>query len=196
LQKKLEVTSQAENRRGNVHFCTCPRQAVARQDGASATLVTPPADSIPELLDSRAAAKRSSYCVAVIDDDPSTRLVITDVLEAEGYQCLAWGSADGGIEKIEQLRPDALILDIALGSEKTGWLLLDQLCQNPNTAVFPVIICSAISFSAHQRQELFVERRLGYVEKPFNLDDLLETVADAVGRTDCSLLDGPSTSRP
>jgi CheY-like chemotaxis protein len=134
--------------------------------------------------------------VAVIDDDPSTRLVISDVLEAEGYRCLAWGSADGGIEKIEQLRPDALILDMALGSDTSGWLLLDQLCQNPNTARFPVIICSAISFSTDQRHELFVKRRLGYVEKPFNLDDLLESVANAVGRTDSGRLDEPSTSRP
>jgi len=90
--------------------------------------------------------------VVVVEDDDAIKVLIQDILEEEGYVCLAESSANAGLELVERVQPDVLILDIVLGGTASGWRLLEQLGRNPFTAAVSTIVCSADAhaLSAHE----------------------------------------------
>ena len=114
--------------------------------------------------------------VAIVEDDDVIRLLIQDVLEDEGYACLADSSADTGMELVERHRPDLLILDIRFGDVASGWRLLDQLGRSPHTAGIPVILCTADARALESQRTALVERGIRCLAKPFDVADLLGLV--------------------
>ncbi|HEY3058944.1 MAG TPA: response regulator [Chloroflexota bacterium] len=124
--------------------------------------------------------KRGTARVAIVEDDEAIRLLIQDVLEDEGYVCLANSSADTGMDLVERHRPDVLILDIKFGSVASGWRLLDQLGRNPHTAGIAVILCTADSRALESQQAALVERGIRCLAKPFDVADLLRLVRESL----------------
>src|SRR4051794_34442289 len=118
--------------------------------------------------------------VAIVEDDDAIRLLIRDVLEDEGYVCLADSSADTGMDLIERYLPDLLILDIKFGSVASGWRLLDQLGRNPHTVGIPVILCTADAHALESQHRALVERGIRCLAKPFDVADLLGLVRDGL----------------
>lgn len=54
-------------------------------------------------------------CVLVVDDDPSFREAVGDLLSARGFEVVGYAQdEDAAMTAIEQLRPDAVLLDIRL----------------------------------------------------------------------------------
>jgi len=118
--------------------------------------------------------------VAIVEDDDAIRLLIRDVLEDEGYVCLADSSADTGMDLVERHLPDLLILDIKFGGVASGWRLLDQLGRNPHTVGIPVILCTADAHALESHHTALVERGIRCLAKPFDVADLLGLVRDGL----------------
>jgi two-component system, cell cycle response regulator DivK len=80
--------------------------------------------------------------VLVVDDDADTRLIYSEYLRAHGW--LAFTAADGRIalDKIEELRPDAIMLDLAM-PRVDGWTVLKRLRESSWTADVPVVVVTA-----------------------------------------------------
>jgi CheY-like chemotaxis protein len=115
--------------------------------------------------------------IAVVDDDASYRELMTDVFGGEGYRVAGCATTEEALALVARTRPDAVILDLWLGSRDAGWCLLERLRRDPRLDRVPILICTGDlpRLMAHSDQL----RRWGCASlaKPFDLADLLDGVA-------------------
>lgn len=127
-----------------------------------------------------ALADEGPHTVLVIDDDESMRLVITRMLEREGYRCL---TAAGAIEarvtlEAENVAVDAVLCDIQMPGESGLDLLRSLVADHPTLAVVMIT-----GLTDPETAALAVEIGAdGYLVKPFDRTELLIALATGVKR--------------
>jgi CheY-like chemotaxis protein len=127
--------------------------------------------------------------IAVIDDDPTFVELMQDLLAAgEGYEVVSCSNWVAGFEFVKRSQPDLIMLDLMLGREQTGWAVLELLRADPATAETPVIVCSAAVPALHsQSAPLNGHAGIAAVAKPFDVDDLLNTINRLLATRDRTL---------
>jgi len=108
-------------------------------------------------------------CVAIIEDDPSSRRTLRRVLRAGGFETLEFGTAEAYLAAPPEPSPFGLLLDINLGG-MSGLELLEHL--RAGGSKVPVIV---ITGRDDPRWEV-ESRRLGclaYLRKPCDAADIL-----------------------
>jgi CheY-like chemotaxis protein len=113
--------------------------------------------------------------VCVIDDDVDIRDVLSDVLTFEGYDVLV---ASDGEEALKRLRGHesscALILLDLMMTRMNGWEFRRKQAEYPALESVPVMLLTGAGGAAKAAADL---QTAGVLEKPIELDVLLETVA-------------------
>jgi DNA-binding NtrC family response regulator len=113
--------------------------------------------------------------VLVVDDDSAMREMVASLLEDQGIQACAAGSAAQAIERLSELDCDVVLSDIRMPG-KTGIDLLGQIRElRPNT---PVVLMTAFG-SIDSAVEAMQAGAFDYVTKPFKRDALLVTLERA-----------------
>jgi two-component system, NtrC family, response regulator PilR len=116
------------------------------------------------------------YKILIIDDDLSMRELLEYMLSQEGYTVVCAQNGKDGIAMLENENYDLLLCDIRLGDITGLDVLRASKIKNPETVV--------IMISAYSSAETAVEAmNLGaydYVPKPFNTEELQETIAKAL----------------
>jgi CheY-like chemotaxis protein len=89
------------------------------------------------------------HCILVVEDNQLNRELLRDWLEVEGYE--VWSAADlkACYEVFSKRLPDAVLLDINLGTEN-GLDLLTWMLQKPETRETPVIAVTAHALVTEQ----------------------------------------------
>lgn len=111
--------------------------------------------------------------VLIVDDDTGIREVIKIILDDEGYEVNELDNGHQVDSAIASWTPDVILLDVMLG-DMDGRDICRHLKSEKNTATIPIIIISA----THSRYTL-PEKSCsanGYLEKPFDIDDLIRKV--------------------
>lgn len=116
--------------------------------------------------------------ILVADDDLNMLAALTVRLEAEGFQVVRVQDAYQAIEQANRHRPDLLLLDINMPAGR-GFSVQERLA-NIDMAGTPVIYITGeqpgrIDKSAEAAGAFAV------VHKPFETEELLETVREALG---------------
>ena len=111
----------------------------------------------------------------VVDDDTSILDLLYEVLSPEGFTVETCISARQALHAMSARTPDLIILDIQLERPNAGVLVLLEMQERRELHDVPVIICST------SLQPLFPDctppsNVRAIVEKPFDIDDLLQTV--------------------
>jgi CheY-like chemotaxis protein len=119
-----------------------------------------------------------AWRVLAVDDDPVIQRLLQVNLEMEGYEVTLAGDGDEAIERVREVRPHLVLLDIMMPN-RDGWSVCEEMKSDPELKDIPVVFLSA------RAQDSDVERgrALGadnYVTKPFDPIDLLELVADLI----------------
>lgn len=65
--------------------------------------------------------------ILMIDDDPDVILAVQIPLEAAGYEFSSAQSGAEGLEKLKEIRPDLIILDVMMDTATEGFQLSLQL---------------------------------------------------------------------
>jgi CheY-like chemotaxis protein len=111
--------------------------------------------------------------VMVVEDDYAIRETLRELLEEEGYRVT---QASNGAEALARLRtmraPRLILLDLMM-PVMDGWEFRSAIGRDEKLAGIPVIILSADHGLAQKVSGLAVQ---GYLPKPFELEDLLQTV--------------------
>lgn len=76
--------------------------------------------------------------VCVIDDDDSVRELLEFLVKKEGFRCETAADGEEGLNKIQKLLPDLVVLDLML-PRYGGFEILRQL-QTGDTAKIPIVI--------------------------------------------------------
>ncbi len=125
--------------------------------------------------------------ILVVDDDALLRNSVADVLEDEGYLVDHAGDGVDALAKIAANAPDVILLDVLM-PRMNGKQLLEALHDDDRTAQIPVLMMTAIQgFDAHRTTALGAA---DLVEKPFDVDELLNKIALAVYRARARHPDG------
>jgi len=110
--------------------------------------------------------------ILIIEDDKDIVFALTDFLETEGYKILA---AENGFSALELLNkselPNLILLDMMMPI-MNGWQFalefvskFDHLC--------PFVIMTAAADAKKRAEEVSA---VGWIEKPFELDKVLELI--------------------
>src|SRR5260221_12421329 len=82
--------------------------------------------------------------VLVVDDSPTDRQHLTDILAKGGYNVSTAASAEEGISKAKQTKPDLVLMDVVLPGHN-GYQATRELSKDEATKHIPVIICTSKS---------------------------------------------------
>jgi CheY-like chemotaxis protein len=112
--------------------------------------------------------------ILVVDDDEVIRQLITVNLELEGFDVHTAFDGQDCLDKIKDVRPDVVTLDVMM-PRMDGWETAAQIRRDDDLADVRIVLLSA------RAQEADIERgdTIGvdaYLTKPFDPDDLVETV--------------------
>ncbi|MCC6179601.1 MAG: response regulator [Chloroflexi bacterium] len=114
--------------------------------------------------------------ILVVDDDDHIRAFVTEALDLEGYEVR---NAPDGIAALDVLavwRPDLILLDLNM-PRMDGWTFCSVQQAAPDLADIPVALMSA----THNLQAQALPcAPVAVLEKPFDLDKLLDQVAAAL----------------
>jgi DNA-binding response OmpR family regulator len=89
-------------------------------------------------MDQNALGSPADKLVVIIDDDDSVRELLEFIVQKEGFRTDTAADGEAGLEKIGQVKPDLVILDLML-PRYGGFEVLRQL-QLGETGRIPIII--------------------------------------------------------
>ena len=115
--------------------------------------------------------------IVVVNDYPDFLALLTDFLTEEGYEVIPLVKHQGAFEQIKLEQPHVVICDLIFDNAPAGWSLLDMLYLDPETRAIPVILCTAATRQVQEAVPSFAGKGILWLEKPFELERLLELLA-------------------
>ncbi|MGH8867043.1 MAG: response regulator [Actinomycetes bacterium] len=109
--------------------------------------------------------------ILVVDDDPSVRQLVQDVLEFEGYEVEVAEDGHSALRAIQTNRPDCVILDVMMPG-LSGHDVLARVRETDGGAFLPVVMLTAAADDA-QAWRAWTGGVDYFVEKPFDAAQLL-----------------------
>jgi len=112
--------------------------------------------------------------ILIVDDD----LLITGLMETlvkmDGHEATVVNDSTMALEVAKSIKPDLITLDLMMPN-LNGFDLCALLHADPQFANTPIIIISAKEDS-QSREMAFSSGAIEYLNKPFNIDEFLETI--------------------
>ena len=115
--------------------------------------------------------------VLIVEDDPTFANILLEMAHEAGLKGVISSAGSGTVAMVRKMRPSAITLDLGL-SDIDGFVLLDLLRHDPDTAGIPVYVISGAEQAAHA----LTIGAAGITEKPApreELSKLFDTIAKA-----------------
>ncbi len=109
--------------------------------------------------------------ILIIDDEEDIQKLLKIRLEQEGFMVITASDGEKGVKLAELETPELIILDIMMPN-MDGYSCLKESRRIQKTKVMPVIMMSGKE--EEKVRDLFAFQKIsGYLEKPFELDNLV-----------------------
>lgn len=112
--------------------------------------------------------------VLVVDDEPTLRTVVAELLRDEGYAVVAVGDGAAALAALAEVVPDLVLMDVMMPG-MDGRAAYLAMRAHPAGAALPIVFASAGADPADLPADAV------FLRKPFDLDDLLALVARLAG---------------
>ena len=130
---------------------------------------------MPELATPEARVIRK---ILVVDDSPTERFFLADLLARKGYTVITAENGDEAVSKIKAERPSLVLMDVVMPGA-SGYQVTRALARDPETQAIPVVICTSKSNETDRIWGLRQGAR-DYLIKPIRPDELLTKIAGLV----------------
>jgi twitching motility two-component system response regulator PilH len=113
--------------------------------------------------------------ILVVDDSPTERHVLSELLGQNGYQVMTAENGDEGVDKARKHLPDLILMDVVMPG-MNGYQATRTLSRDETTRRIPVIVCT----SKGQETDRIWGLRQGavdYLVKPVDPQVLLSKIA-------------------
>ncbi len=113
--------------------------------------------------------------VVCIEDEPEMIDLVRLILSREGYEVVGAPGGVRGLETVEELTPDLVLLDLMM-PDMDGWEVYQRMKANPGTKHIPVIVVTARAQSIDKVLGLHIAKVDDYITKPFGPAELLKSI--------------------
>ena len=112
--------------------------------------------------------------ILIVDDSPTERHVLNDMLTKAGYEVVASDNGEDAIQKAKQVRPDLILMDVVMPG-LNGFQATRAISRDPDTRAIPIILCTSKS---QETDKIWGMRQgaLAYLVKPVDHDELLARI--------------------
>jgi len=112
--------------------------------------------------------------ILIVDDSPTERHVLNDLLTKAGFEVLASDSGEDAIHKSKQAKPDLILMDVVMPG-LNGFQATRAISRDPETKSIPIIICTSKSQETDKIWGLRQGAR-DYIVKPVDREELLAKI--------------------
>lgn len=112
--------------------------------------------------------------ILIVDDSPTERHVLSELLTSQGFVVNMAESGDAGISRAKELLPDLILMDVVMPG-MNGYQATRALTRDEATKNIPVILCT----TKNQETDKIWGMRQGardYVVKPVDHAELLAKI--------------------
>jgi len=112
--------------------------------------------------------------ILVVDDSPTERYFLVDLLTKKGYTVVTAESGEEAIDKSKSEQPELILMDVVMPGQN-GFQTTRAISKDPATQSIPIIICT----SKNQETDRIWGLRQGardYLVKPINPAELLKKI--------------------
>jgi CheY-like chemotaxis protein len=121
--------------------------------------------------------------ILVVEDDPSTRHALVEILQHAGAQVTAAENAMGAMGAARKSRPDLILSDIGLPGEDGYALLRGLRAWEVASGLAPMAAIALTAFATEDQRHLALEAGFDqHIGKPIDADHLLAIVKSLVPR--------------
>jgi twitching motility two-component system response regulator PilH len=113
--------------------------------------------------------------ILVIDDSPTERLVLSELLTRNDYQVITAENGGEGVDKARKQRPNLIIMDVVMPG-LNGYQATRMLTRDETTRHIPIIVCTS---KGQETDKIWGLRQgaVDYVVKPVDAEELLSKIA-------------------
>lgn len=113
--------------------------------------------------------------ILIVDDSPTERHFLGELLTKNGFQVLSLESGEEAVARTEEIMPDLILMDVVMPG-MNGFQATRTINRNEATKHIPIIMCT----SKNQETDMVWAKRQGaveYVVKPVDPQELLTKIA-------------------
>ena len=114
--------------------------------------------------------------VLIADDDQKVRALLSELLEAEGYEVLCANDGGSALVAVTAFQPEVVISDVVM-PVMTGIELCCLIKKDSKTSDIPVLLISGLRNAPEDSLEGLTAGADDYLNVPFRNDELLVKVA-------------------
>ncbi len=129
----------------------------------------------PSTLSYRDIENNAPAKILIVDDDEGVLRFLSDALDTFGYGVIAANNGSAGLDILERMRPDLLIVDFAMPVMTGAQLAGQARLKHPD---LPIIFASGYAETAELESAL--DRNATFLRKPFRLDELQSIIVRAL----------------
>lgn len=116
--------------------------------------------------------------VLIVDDEPNTLVSLEYWIGQAGYRVAVANSGDLALAKVEEFKPDVVLLDVML-PKSNGYEVLQRIRQDPALRHMIVIMLAAKGRDKEVNKGLALGAD-GYITKPFSSHEVLTKVRNCL----------------
>jgi twitching motility two-component system response regulator PilH len=113
--------------------------------------------------------------ILIVDDSPTERHVLNEMLTKAGYMVFACDNGDDAIAKAKQIMPDLILMDVVMPG-LNGFQATRAISRDLDTKDIPIVLCTSKSKETDKIWGMRQGAR-DYVVKPVDRDELLAKIA-------------------
>jgi CheY-like chemotaxis protein len=124
-------------------------------------------------------AERKETSILVVEDDPPTRLMVTRLVEREGWLAVPAENGRRALELLKTFTPSVVLLDLLM-PEVDGFSVLREMRANPEWRDIPVVVLTSLDLTGEVRRLLHQQAERVLQKGRYTREELLKEVRDAV----------------
>ena len=125
--------------------------------------------------------------ILLIDDDRDLVNTVRIVLESKNYRVRTAHNGKEGYNKVEERKPDIIILDVMMATDTEGFDFAYKLRNNPTYQNIPIVMVTGfpqkmVEMGPEKFQHIFGESWpvSTFIEKPVDPEQLLSVIEDTL----------------
>lgn len=113
--------------------------------------------------------------ILVVEDNREIQDSLKMALEVEGYDVFTADNGKEGMDQLAKMAPPCLILLDLMMPVMNGWEFVEEINKDMLLSTIPIVVVSAFG------DKKGTPKSEGYIQKPIDLDALLNTVSKHCG---------------